>query len=243
MMDKPKAILFDLDNTLLAWSDTIAQAWESLCSRHSARLGDTSLFSKTILDALSTLNAGSDPPTEQSVLLRQAVSNAFRELGIEDMDLAAEIADAHESERVEISRPLPGTTDTLRYFKEEGVKLALITSGSGERQRGKVKKHGLEVFFDVILIEGEIGYGKPEERVYLEALEQLGVTPSETWMVGDGLEWDIETAQKLGILGIWVVWPASKYILMDLPPDAYPENSHVRPDRIIQRVSELRDLV
>ena len=60
--------------------------------------------------------------------------------------------------------------------------------------------------------------------------------------MGDGLEWDIETAQKLGIFGIWVVWPATKYILMDLLPDAYPENSHVRPDRIIQRVSELVEL-
>ena len=242
-MTTPKAILFDLDDTLLASSETILSAWVSLCRRYGARLGETSDLPRAILKAISRLRQQPGGPPGENDLLRDAVLAAFHKQGIEDADLANTMAQAYPQERGEVHRPFPGAMETVEYFKTEGVKLALITSGNGEIQRQKVVKHELEALFDVILIEGEIGYGKPEERVYLEALEQLGVTPSETWMVGDGLEWDIETAQKLGILGIWVVWPASKYILMDLPPDAYPENSHVRPDRIIQRVSELRSLV
>jgi len=153
------------------------------------------------------------------------------------------MAGAYLNERGEVTRLFPGSAETVAFFKERGVKLALITSGQSEVQRQKVTKHGLDRFFDVILIDGEIGYGKPEERVYLEALEQLDVKPSETWMVGDGLEWDLETALKLGIFGVWVAWPAAKYRLMDLPPDALPENSPVIPDLILRRVSELQNLV
>jgi hypothetical protein len=78
-------------------------------------------------------------------------------------------------------------------------------------------------------IEGEHGFGKPEERAYNHAMEVLGVGPHETWMVGDNLEWEIMAPQRLGIYAIW--------------HDGYgvglPPNSPIRPDRIIRRMSLL----
>jgi hypothetical protein len=70
-----------------------------------------------------------------------------------------------------------------------GIKLALITNGAAEPQRAKVVRFALEQRFDHIQIEGEHGFGKPEERAYKHAMEKLGVGPHETWMVGDNLEW------------------------------------------------------
>jgi putative hydrolase of the HAD superfamily len=61
----------------------------------------------------------------------------------------------------------------------------------------------LEQRFDDIQIEGEHGFGKPEERAYNHAMEVLGVGPDETWMVGDNLEWEIVAPQRLGIYAIW----------------------------------------
>jgi FMN phosphatase YigB (HAD superfamily) len=69
----------------------------------------------------------------------------------------------------------------------------------------------------------------------------LGVKPSEALMVGDGLEWDLATAQRLGMFGIWVIWPASKYRTLDLLPPERPENSAVRPDRIVRRIAEIAE--
>jgi FMN phosphatase YigB (HAD superfamily) len=58
---------------------------------------------------------------------------------------------------------------------------------------------------------------------------KCSVGPDETWMVGDNLEWEIMTLQRLGIYAIWL--------------DGYgvglPRNSPIRPDRIIRRLSEL----
>jgi len=68
----------------------------------------------------------------------------------------------------------------------------------------KIERFGLEPIFDAILIEGELGFGKPDPRVYELALTRLGQSRAETWMVGDHLEWDVAAPQQLGIYGIWV---------------------------------------
>ncbi|MGA9348435.1 MAG: HAD-IA family hydrolase [Anaerolineae bacterium] len=47
------------------------------------------------------------------------------------------------------------------------------------------------------MIKGEFGVGKPDDRVYLHALDQLNVKPEETWMVGDNLEWDVRAPQRM----------------------------------------------
>jgi putative hydrolase of the HAD superfamily len=123
----------------------------------------------------------------------------------------------------------PDAHETLDRLKEFGVKLALITNGAAEPQRAKVVRFALEHRFDHVQIEGEHGFGKPEERAYIHAMEVLGVGPHETWMVGDNLEWEIVAPQRLGIYAIW--------------HDGYgvglPSDSPIRPDRIIRRLSEL----
>ena len=83
--------------------------------------------------------------------------------------------------------------------------------------------------FDHIQIEGEHGFGKPEERAYLHAMQALGVTAPETWMIGDNLEWEVEAPQRLGIYAIW----------MDAHGEGLPPEATVKPDRIIRSLTEL----
>ena len=98
-------------------------------------------------------------------------------------------------------------------------------------QRDKIQRFSLAPLFNSILVEGEFGAGKPEPRVYLHSLEQLDTKPSDAWMVGDNLEFDVGAPQKLGIKGIWVDWQAG----------GLPLASSVKPDRIVNRISELVD--
>ena len=83
----------------------------------------------------------------------------------------------------------------------------------------------------MILIEGEIGFGKPDPRVYTRALAALGVAAGDTWMVGDNLEWDVAEPQRQGIYGIWI----------DVRGSGLPSGQPVRPDRIIRRLSDLSE--
>jgi putative hydrolase of the HAD superfamily len=123
----------------------------------------------------------------------------------------------------------PGAHDAIDALKARGVKLALVTNGAGETQRAKIVRFALEHRFDHIQIEGEHGFGKPEERAYIHAMDVLGVTAGDTWMVGDNLEWEVVTPQRLGIFAIW----------MDAHGQGLPEGSTIKPDRIIHSLTEL----
>jgi hypothetical protein len=60
-------------------------------------------------------------------------------------------------------------------------------------------------------------------------MRALGVTASETWMIGDNLEWEVEAPQRLGIYAIWI----------DVHGDGLPAGSTVKPDRIIRSLTDL----
>lgn len=78
----------------------------------------------------------------------------------------------HREEAIE---PFPGAINTLQTLRECDVQLALLTNGSAEMQRRRIERHRLVPLCDYILIEGEFGVGKPDERVYLHVLDQLKV--------------------------------------------------------------------
>jgi putative hydrolase of the HAD superfamily len=96
-------------------------------------------------------------------------------------------------------------------------------------QRDKIARFDLERLFDVIVIEGEFGVGKPDARVYRHALSALGTPPEAAWMVGDNLEWDVTAPMRLGLRAVWI----------DRNGDGLPPGHGVRPDRIIRSLAEL----
>ena len=139
------------------------------------------------------------------------------------------IADRFTAYREEEMFVFPGAHEAIDELKALGVKLALVTNGAADTQRAKVERFALAHRFDHVQIEGEHGFGKPDERAYLHAMDALGVTAPETWMIGDNLEWEVQAPQRLGIYAIW----------MDVHGDGLPQGSTVKPDRIIRSLAEL----
>jgi putative hydrolase of the HAD superfamily len=160
---------------------------------------------------------------------QEIVSGAFARLGVAAQSVANEIADSYTTIKEKVVELVPGAMETLRSLRDNGNRLALITNGSAQFQRAKVNRFGLEPLFDYILIEGDFGVGKPDQRVYRHVLKQLNVLPSQASMVGDNLQLDVADAQLLGIHGVWVDWEGS----------GLPENSSVKPDHIVRTISEL----
>ncbi len=128
---------------------------------------------------------------------------------------------------------LPNAADTLAYFQARKFRLALVTNGDSEGQRAKVARFGLAKFFDLILVEGELGIGKPDRRIFSKALELIGSTPEQTLMIGDNLVWDILGAHTAGIKGIWLDWKKA----------GLPQDTPVKPFARITDLSQLPELV
>jgi putative hydrolase of the HAD superfamily len=231
----PKAILLDLDDTILALSESADPCWQRVCERFAPRI--EGLVPERLFAAIkeSRIWFWGDPERHRRGRLnlgearREIVAAALLQLDIDAPALANEIADTYASEREEALQPLPGAIEALHHFRRQGVRLALITNGNSEDQWRKIDRFELASLFDCIVVEGEFGAGKPHERVYVYVLDQLNVKAEEAWMIGDNLEWDVSAPQRLGIFGIW----------LDFAGQGLPETSPVCPDRIVRSLSEL----
>jgi putative hydrolase of the HAD superfamily len=83
-------------------------------------------------------------------------------------------------------------------------KLGLITNGAPDLQWKKIDGGNLRQYFDCIVISGEHGYAKPDERLFDIAMKGLKSEKSGTLMVGDTLKSDIKGAQDYGMKTIWI---------------------------------------
>ena len=234
-MNLPRALLVDLDDTILDAHRNPDAAWIGVCREFAGLLGAASpeALHEAILEARDWI--WGDPGRSRRARLnmtgtrREIVRRALGRLDLPYSPAAEDMADRFTALRDQAIRPFPGATDTLRRLREEGVRLALLSNGDGPTQRGKIERFALEGLFDHIQIEGEFGVGKPDERAFRNALAALGAEPAEAWMIGDNLEADILGAQQVGVHAIWV----------DPDGTGLPEGSPVRPHRVIATLSDL----
>ncbi len=231
--ETPNAIFFDLDGTILDWQTGMEETWLASIEKHNDGSYDSLEMQKRIRERRDWLwddperaKAGRMDLNEAS---RAIVRYAFEDAGLTAIDVANGIANYYRAQRRELIAPYPGAMETLATLSERGVRLALLTNGEAQNQRGSVDKLDLETYFDCIVIEGEFGVGKPDERVFRHALEATSSAPETTWMVGDSLIADIAPAIELGLHAVWV----------DEAGDGLPDDAPTRPDRIIKLISEL----
>ncbi len=237
----PRAILLDLDDTILSafgqaegqWQRVIAEFIEHLAPHpHEDIVAAIQAYSRYLWADQARHKHWRHRIGEAR---RHIVANAFAELDrkaghpVPPPESLNALADRFNEVQEAELRMFPGSHETLDRLKELGVKLALVTNGAAEPQRKKVVRFALEHRFDHIQIEGEHGFGKPEEQAYRHALAALGVEAKDSWMVGDNLEWEVVAPQRLGIYAIWYDGYG-----IGLPPD-----SPIRPDRIIRSLPEL----
>ncbi len=229
-----RALLLDLDDTLLDYSGDVDVSWRTACVGGCAR---SSVDAERLVTALTVSRRWfwDDPVrqrTERVNMLgawRKIVEHALVCLGVNDIDLATRVATEYAARRRERMRLFPDTLGALERLRALGVPLGLVTNGDASQQRDKIERHGLGKFFQVVVIEGEFGAGKPDEAVYRHALDTLRVAPCDTCMVGDHLEFDVAGAQRLGLRGIWI----------DRAGAGLPADAAVRPDDIIRSLTEL----
>ena len=226
-----KALLLDLDDTLLDYSGGVDLCWEHACLTAAPSVERARLL-EALLEARRWF--WSDPVRhrrERVDMLRAWTQIAADALARCDGDPrhAAPLAEAYAARRRAAMRLFPDALDLLERLRARGVPLGLVTNGDARQQRDKIERHGLARFFDAIVVEGEFGAGKPDEVVYRAALDRIGVRPADAWMVGDHLEFDVDGPQRVGVQGVW----------LDREGLGLPAGSAVRPARIIRSLREL----
>ena len=233
-----KAILLDLDDTIVTDDAVNDKTWQKVCQRFAPFVGGISAdelctgirrVSKSYWKNHENHRKGR---LNLEATRRQLVRLALRDMCFDNKDeLADKISYTYTAEKESAIAPIPGALETLHCFKDSGLRLALITNGAADIQRAKISRFELAPIFDFILIEGEFGMGKPHPSVFRAVMDKLDVDVPDVWMVGDDLERDIAGAQSLGIYSIWVDWRGA----------GLPSHSIVQPDCIVRSIAQMSE--
>lgn len=78
-----------------------------------------------------------------------------------------------------------GAYDFIRYCKGNGIKLGIATSNSRELAESVIAVHGLTPLFDCIMTSCDVPKGKPSPDIYLAVAKQLGVETAECLVFED----------------------------------------------------------
>jgi putative hydrolase of the HAD superfamily len=240
MTGLPTALLLDLDDTILNDSMNTEDCWEVVCDGCADEW--RGLDRAELLAAIDRARSWfwSDPDRHRQGRLDlvaariETVRLALAAMNAERPGLAERIGIEYCALREARMHPIPGAIETVRWLREETrLRLALLTNGSREAQRRKLERFALADLFDHVLIEGEMGVGKPDPRAFERALDALETPADETWMVGDNLHWDVAQAQRMGMRGIWI----------DGSGRGLPRDCPVQPHLIVRSLRELRPVL
>lgn len=227
-------VILDLDDTIINFTGMTEESWRVICHESSAELGvaGADLHAALMIERVAFW---ADPESNlfgRHNLVQASqmiVARAFARLGIGSEEQAAALSRLYSERRHERVHVFPDSVSTIEALRARGHRLAMITNGGAEGQRAKLVRFDLARHFDCILVEGEFGHGKPDERVYRHVLEQLAVQASDAVMIGDDLERDVAGPQRVGMQGIWI----------DRFGAGLPADTTVRPDRVISLLADL----
>jgi putative hydrolase of the HAD superfamily len=232
------ALLFDLDDTLLDYSGRAEACWAESCRTLAVPAGvDGDALALAIREVGRWFWGDPDRHRRERVDMlgawRKIAEGALARCGGGAGDgLAAALAEDFARRRRESWRLFPDARQVLERLRARGVPLGLVTNGDARMQRDKIADHDLARFFDVVVIEGEFGAGKPDARVFRHALAALGSEPGAAWMIGDHLEWDVAGAQRVGVRAAWI----------DRAGRGLPPAAPSQPDCIVRTLGEFETL-
>lgn len=205
-----KAVLFDLDETLLVRKAAITAFIADQYDRQVPLLAgvERNHYFARFLDLE---DEGRTPKTAVYPALAAELSL--------DQVAAAELLADYQRIYPTYAVLSAGAVETLTTLRTRGLKLGIITNGSAVVQNGKIDATGLRPLFDLVLVSETEGLRKPDPAIFALALQRLNLAADQALFVGDNPEVDVVGARTAGLTAVWyhstTDWPAH------LPPAAH----------------------
>jgi YjjG family noncanonical pyrimidine nucleotidase len=195
-----KAIIFDLDNTLLNYDQSEIDSMRRTCNAHQLFVDDDvqwSTFWQTFLEHnfrywMDFVNGG------QVKTIEDVLTNSFRDTLNRDDKLHRQLSDTYWNHFCNTCYFEEGANHVLSNVKEK-YHLGIITNGISVSQRKRLKIGKIENLFQSIVISDEVGVRKPQKEIFEIALNELKVSNQEVLFIGDSLNDDYHGSMNSGI--------------------------------------------
>lgn len=189
-----KAVLFDLDGTLLNRDDSVQKFIGDQYERLKNILGHIpkEIYTSRFLELDSRGYVWKDKVYQQLIA-------EFNIKGITWEGLLQDYLLEFKNHCV----PFPNLKSMLEALKARSILLGIITNGRGQFQFDNIVALGIEKYFETILISEWEGMKKPNPEIFEKAIKQLNVLANESVFIGDHPENDIKAARKVGMKTIW----------------------------------------
>ncbi|QFF98648.1 HAD family hydrolase [Psychrobacillus glaciei] len=189
-----KAVLFDLDGTLLNRDESVKKFINDQYERLHNYLGHIS--KENYMTRFIVLDS------HGYVWKDKVYQQLVEEFKIQDISWEFLLQD-YISEFKNFCVPFPHLHNVLEELKENNLILGMITNGYGQFQMDNIEALGIEKCFDTILVSETEGIKKPNPEIFERALKRLDVVPSESIFVGDHPENDVKASEFVGMKGVW----------------------------------------
>ena len=194
-----KAVLFDIDDTLLDFQtgnrNAVNQLMDELGYLHPHRYDQ---YETVNLECWAALEKGE---MTQAELRRERFIRFFDRYSVPGDPFYA--AERFVELLGEQSILMPHAEEVVRELSEQ-LPVIIVTNGITTIQRSRLAKSPLKDLVSGVVISEEAGVSKPRPEIFMMAIEPLGIAPSETLMVGDGINSDIQGANNAGIDACWL---------------------------------------
>jgi HAD superfamily hydrolase (TIGR01509 family) len=186
--NRPRAMIFDLDGTLVdtverrivAWLQAFEEAGFPASRAAVAPLigSDGRWLARRI-----AAEAGDDLDDDRAEQVDKRSGAIYQALNVDP-------------------QPLPGARELLASLDAAGLAWAIATSS--RRDQVKASVDALALSAEPMVVDGShVSHAKPEPDLLLLAARQLGVSPAESWCVGDST-FDMQAAVAAGMRGVGV---------------------------------------
>ena len=191
-----KAVIFDLDNTLV---DFIAM-------KHAAiRAAIVAMIDAGLKIAEEEAEKKIYEIYDEEGIEDQKVFDKFlkKELGQIDYKIHAAGIIGYRRAREAALVLYPHVQMALMELVKKGLKLAVVTDAPRLQAWLRLCQLSLHHYFDVVITYEDTNKRKPDPEPFKKALETLNVDYHETIMVGDWVERDIVGAKQLGMKSVF----------------------------------------
>ena len=236
----PRAIFFDLDETLIRHSTPIMGQLQAICHQHLADLSESrwEAFHQHLMATVGQL--WRDVGKHQGRCEQEFIS-IFRSglvLVGGDAALAKPMIDAFLNSVDNATGPTDGAYAVLDHLADKGIATGIITNGFAFLQKRKVVMHGLAERVNFVITSEDAGAHKPDARIFQMAMAQVGRRANECWHVGDHRDNDIAGALNAGLSAV-LYSPEQPSV------DAVNATSVLDPAtyRVISKLMEIPDMI